>query len=236
VEKVHWDVGTTEAFWSVVTTTGILRWPDVLASMMIHSSPFATWAGIALGAVLANLYLEHQAEDQFIATGGEDPAIHVDAMQHIAPLLIAALIWIVHGQWWALLCLVWVPITQLGRAWEHFRPEREAFLGVDLTPTRWEQAQKRMGDLAILVAFLALAITGFHEATNGRAWAPVLRCAVPTSGGGSDGQGTEQARLIQLSRDGTGAVGYRIDNRQVTEGHACSTINDSRVRGAMKGF
>lgn len=98
------------------------------------------------------------------------------------------------------------------------RPRLHAAGGRFATVEQW---------IAGLLVALVLPIAGLAAALDGRAWAPVVDCTLDLPGSSA-----QRGRLIELSRDATGVVGWDPDAREVLNGVDCTAAPSQTVRPA----
>ncbi|MEV0263851.1 hypothetical protein AB0I49_21265 [Streptomyces sp. NPDC050617] len=221
--KLAYTVGGGEAATEVLTGLEPGNWPDVLIGMLLSSAPLTAVLAVVLSRMVFAYFAAKGAVPHarsFAAT------LRVVALAAVNPLAVGIVVAVLFGPWWGTAtgltaCLLRQGIVaeyRMGRRGPGGRRRRAAG-----APRTWGHrlAGAEQG-AALILAVLVLPVAAFASALDGRAWAPLVDCAVDTGHGGTSD------RLIELGRKGSGVVGWSLAHHEVVNGTACA-VAETRV-------
>lgn len=229
--EIRYDASTSVGFERVVAAIGPSGWPRVLTGMLFTNVYFATFAAVAVSLGICDLAMRRSV-DQYIVTNKRDNEVHASFASIAGPAVVLTLLFLSHGWLPALLALIFICGARAGQVRDYVW-RRRVTLGIAVAAKYpRHQLVMRFSTTLTIVAFAGSVIYVAYAAVDGRAWGPVEVCRVsdsPTHP--TEAQAT--ATLIEITRDGSGVVGYRPDTQQVTEGRQCVARDSDHIRGDL---
>lgn len=244
VVKIAYTVGDAERARTVLLVLGVRSLPEVLVGMVLDSP----WLGFVLAVVASRVVFAFFAARGAVPRGrlGARVLAETIAVSLVNPIALGVLAACLYGWPWALATgLVAAALRQgvvieyrTGRRHRHGHPhehehererEREAAGAAAthaplLTARRFAAVEQWLAG-ALVVAVLPFA--ALAEALDGRSWAPVVVCTIDLPGSPA-----RAGRLIELTRDGTGVVGWDPAEHEVLNGDDCTDAGSRTVRPA----
>lgn len=223
VLKLGWTLGSGAAAREALAAMGPANWFDVLIGMFLDEPVLATVMAVVVSRT---------SYAYFAAKGGalrlHDMPLPASALVTVVvPIAMGLVVGVFNGLGWGLTagCLSYV--LRLGVVADYRSGRRRSGTG-RRTRRRAESRLERAADaarvLSLVLAFLVLPFVALAVALDGRAWSSVATCDVNT------GNGTERHRLVELSRDGTGVVGWDTTEAGVANGVNCAADEDEVIR------
>lgn len=229
--EIRYDASTSVGFERVVAAIGPSGWPRVLTGMLLTNVYFATFAAVAVSIGICDLAMR-RGVDQYLVTNRRNNEVHASFASIAGPTAVLALLFLSHGWLPALLALIFVCGARAGQVRDYVW-RRRGILGIAVA-TKYPRHPfvMRFSTTLTIIAFAGSVIYATDAAVDGRAWGPVEVCKVSDSSSHPfEAQAT--ATLIEITRDGTGVVGYRPDTQQVTEGRQCVARASDQIRGDL---
>ncbi|MYR45095.1 hypothetical protein [Streptomyces sp. SID5910] len=223
VLKLGWTLGSGAAAREALTAMGPANWFDILIGMFLDEPVLATVTAVVVSRT---------SYAYFAARGGalrlRDMPVTTSALVTVlVPVAMGLVVAVFNGVGWGLAtgCLSYV--LRLGVVAEYRSGRRRSGTG-RRTGRQAVGPLERAADaawiLSLVLAFLVLPFVALTVALDGRAWSSVAVCDVDT------GDGTERHRLVELSRDGTGVVGWDVAQAEVANGVHCAADENEVVR------
>ncbi len=241
VVKVAYTVGGGDAVREVLVGMEPANWPDVWIGMLLTDPLLASVLGVVLSRVVFALFAARGAVP---VGGGPAGAARRVALTVVNPAAVGAIVACLFGPWWGLGTGVVAYLLRKGVVVEYHagRRHRHARAGGDgaaappgdangpggaagYRPSRGlRRAAAVEQGVALALTVLVLPVLAFVSALDGRSWTPLVRCQV------TNGTVTASSRLIELSRKGSGVVGWNLDSAQISNGLGCTRVESLYVR------
>lgn len=223
VLKLGWTLGSGVAAREALAAMGPANWFDVLIGMFLDEPVLAT---------VMVMVVSRTSYAYFAAKGGalrlrDMPTAASALTTVIVPAALGLVVGVFNGIGWGLVagCLSYA--LRLGVVAEYRSGRRESSTGkrtVRHAETTLERTADAVRLLSLVLAFLVLPLVALTVALDGRAWSSVATCDV------NAGNGTERHRLVELSRDGTGIVGWDTAKSSVANGVNCAADDNEVIR------
>lgn len=222
VLKLAWTLGGGDAARDAFIAMEPSNWPDVLVGMLLSDAPLSAVLAVVVSRT-TYAYFAAKSGDRRLSEGSP---LSAALSMAVVPLAFGLVMGAFHGAWWGLAVAVVAYALRLGVIAE-YRTGRRTREGhrVRGGSSGWPM---RCADAAwaasLVLTMLVLPFLALASALDGRAWTSVVECDVDTGGG------THRARLIELSRKGSGVVAWDIEGEGVVNGVNCRTVEDDVIR------
>ncbi|MFF2774183.1 hypothetical protein ACFVU3_04675 [Streptomyces sp. NPDC058052] len=233
VTKVAYTVGGGDAVRDVFVGMELANWPDVLLGMVI-TDPLL---GSVLAVVISRVVFAVLAARGAVSAGrGRAARLRRLGITVLNPLAVGVIDACLFGPWWGLGTALAAYALRRGVVVEYRtgrrRPHRAhgdrahgASHDPGYRPPPWlRRAAAGEQVVALLLTVVVLPVLTFVSALDGQAWTSIVACRV------TDGTRTSDARLIELSREGDGVVGWNLDAEEISNGLGCTGTESRYVR------
>lgn len=237
VVKVAYTVGGGAAVREVLVGMEPANWPDVLIGMLLTDPLLATVLGVVVSRVVFALFAARGAVP---VGGGLAGVARRAALTVVNPVAVGVIVACLFGFWWGLGTGFVAYLLRKGVVVEYRTGRRHRRGGggaepsddgdgpggaADYRPPRWLRRAAAVEQwVALALTVLVLPVLAFVSALDGQAWTPIVRCRV------TNGTVTGSDRLIELSRKGSGVVGWNLDSEQISNGLGCTRVESLYVR------
>ncbi|MFJ8545296.1 hypothetical protein ACIRFH_25390 [Streptomyces sp. NPDC093586] len=236
VTKVAYTVGGGGAARDVFVAMEPENWPNVLIGMVLTDPLLASVLAVVTSRVVFALFAARGAVP---VAGGVLRALQRTALTVVNPVATGVVDACFFGPWWGLgtglaayaLRQGVVVEYRTGRRRHHgHRAGRETAPGSSgdgrgYRPAPWLRRAAALEQwVALVLTAVVLPVLGFVSALDGQAWTSIVRCRV------TEDTRTESNRLIELSRKGSGVVGWNLDTEEVSDGVGCAGEESLYVR------
>ncbi|MFF8378473.1 hypothetical protein ACF07V_20370 [Streptomyces sp. NPDC015661] len=232
VTKLAYTVGGGDAVRDVLVGMEPANWPDILLGMVITDPLLGSVLGVVVSRVIFAVFAARGAVP---LGGGTARALRRAALTLVNPVAVGVIDACFFGPWWGLATgLAAFALRQgvvveyrTGRRRPHHRHEQDrAGHGESgYRPPSWLRRAAGVEQwVALALTVLVLPFLAFVSALDGQAWTSIVACRV------TDGTRTESNRLIELSREGDGVVGWNLDAEEISNGLGCTGEESRYVR------
>ncbi|MFE9696602.1 hypothetical protein [Streptomyces sp. NPDC006270] len=234
VTEVAYTVGGGTAARDVFIGMEPANWPDVLIGMVLTDPLLASVLAVVVSRVVFALFAARGAVP---VEGGVLRALQRVALTVVNPVAVGVVIGCFFGPWWGLGTGLGAYVLRKGVVVEYRTGRRRPhghrgrrtgagpFRDNGYRPSRVLRRAAALEQWAALgLTTLALPVLSFVAALDGQAWTSIVRCEV------TDGTRTESNRLIELSRKGSGVVGWNLDTDELSNGAGCTGEETLYVR------
>ncbi|MGW5777984.1 hypothetical protein [Streptomyces sp. NPDC003863] len=232
VTKLAYTVGGGDAVRDVLVGMEPANWPDILVGMVITDPLLGSVLAVVVSRVVFALFAARGAVP---LGGGPVGALRRAALTVVNPIAVGIIDACFFGPWWgtatglgafALRQGVVVEYRTGRRRPHHHREQDGAGHGdPGYRPPVWlRRAAGAEQWAALSLTVVVLPFLAFVSALDGQAWTGIVECRV------TDGTRTESDRLIELSREGDGVVGWNLDSEQISNGLGCVSEESRYVR------
>ncbi|MFH8621273.1 hypothetical protein ACH4A8_05090 [Streptomyces vietnamensis] len=231
VTKLAYTVGGGDAVRDVLVGMEPANWPDILIGMVITDPLLGSVLGVVVSRVIFAVFAARGA----VPLGsGTARAVRRAALTLVNPVAVGIIDACFFGPWWGLATgLTAFALRQgvvveyrTGRRRPHHRhgPEQDRHDPGYRPPSWLRRAAGVEQWVALSLTVLVLPFLAFVSALDGQAWTSIVECRV------TYGTRTESDRLIELSRKGSGVVGWNLDSEQISDGLGCTSEESRYVR------
>ncbi|MEU0398839.1 hypothetical protein ABZ318_01045 [Streptomyces sp. NPDC006197] len=232
VTKLAYTVGGGDAVRDVLVGMEPANWPDVLVGMVITDPLLGSVLAVVVSRVVFALFAARGAVP---LGGGTARAVRRAALTLVNPIAVGIIDACFFGPWWGLATgLAAFALRQgvvveyrTGRRRPHHRHEqdRAGYVDPGYRPPSWLRRAAGVEQwVALSLTVVVLPFLAFVSALDGQAWTSVVECRV------TEGARTGSSRLIELSREGDGVVGWNLDSGQISNGLGCTSEESRYVR------
>lgn len=223
VLKLGWTLGSGAGAREALAAMGPANWFDVLIGMFLDEPVLATVTAIVVSRTSYAFFAARGGAFRLRDMPGPASAL----VTVLVPVAMGLVVGVFNGFGWGLLTGCVSYVLRLGVVAEYRTGRRIGSTG-RRSGRRAESVSARAADaawvLSLVLAFLVLPFVALTVALDGRAWSAVVVCDVDT------GHGAQRHRLLELSRDGTGIVGWDTAEDAVVNGTHCEADENDVVR------
>lgn len=233
VTEVAYTVGGGDALRDVLVGMEPGNWPDVLIGMIITDPLLGSVLAVVVSRVVFALFAARGA----VPVGrGPGRTLQRAALTVVNPLAVGVIDACFFGPWWGLATGLVAYALRQGVVVEYRTGRRHPHRhgagsggphgsrGGYRPPGWLRRAAGVEWWVALCLSVVVLPILAFASALDGQAWTSIVECRVTT------GTRTTSARLIELGRKGDGVVGWNLDDREISNGRACTATESRTVR------